>query len=233
VYEDGIRESTRQSLLTLWNVFSFFATYADLDGWAPEPGWAPSSPPPAATSVLDLWILAEVAATTAEVTDALEGFDALSAANRIARLIDDLSNWYVRRSRPRFWRSSDPVAHATLHHCLVRTSQLLAPFTPFLADELWGALTDELSVHAADWPVAPGAGDEAGATALAGEMAAARSLVALGGRPAPTRRCAPASRCAGRSCSTPAWRSRTRCGPRSPTSSTCTPSRTSRPSATW
>jgi isoleucyl-tRNA synthetase len=180
VYEDGIRESTRQSLLTLWNVFSFFATYADLDGWTPEPGWTPSSPPPAATTVLDRWILDEVAATTAEVTDALEGFDALTAANRIATLIDDLSNWYVRRSRPRFWKSSDPVAHATLHHCLVRTAQLLAPFTPFLADELWGALTDELSVHAADWPVAPAVGAAAGASALAGEMAAARSLVALG-----------------------------------------------------
>jgi isoleucyl-tRNA synthetase len=133
--------------------------------------------------VLDRWILGEVAATTTEVTDALEGFDALTAANRVAQLIDDLSNWYVRRSRPRFWKSSDPLAHATLHHCLVRTAQLLAPFTPFLADELWGALTDELSVHAADWPSVPppgGAGAATGDAALAAEMAAARSLVALG-----------------------------------------------------
>jgi len=91
--------------------------------------------------------------------------------------VDDLSNWYVRRSRPRFWRSSDPAAHATLHHCLVRTAQLLAPFTPFLSDELWASLTGTLSVHAADWPTSTGVGSTAGLTT---EMAAARSLVALG-----------------------------------------------------
>ena len=177
VFEDGIRESTRQTLLTLWNVFSFFTTYADLDGWEPEAGWSPSSPPPVVGHVLDRWILGEVASSVTEVTEALEGFDALRAANRIGRLVDDLSNWYVRRSRPRFWKSSDPAAHATLHHCLVRTAQLLAPFTPFLADELWGTLTGSLSVHAADWP---GATSGAADPGLAEEMVAARSLVALG-----------------------------------------------------
>ena len=176
VFEDGIRETTRQTLLTLWNVFSFFATYADLDGWEPAPGWSPASEAPAADHVLDRWILAEVDDAVGRVTAALEDYDALTAAQRLARLVDDLSNWYVRRSRPRFWKASDPLAHATLHHCLVRTAQLLAPFTPFLADELWGALTGELSVHAADWPVA----DVAEATGLSEEMAAARTLVALG-----------------------------------------------------
>ena len=183
VFEDGIRESTRQTLLTLWNVFSFFATYADLDGWEPEDGWTPASPAPEVNHVLDRWILGELGATIAEVTEALEGFDALTAANRLSRLVDDLSNWYVRRSRPRFWKSSDPSAHATLHHCLVRTAQLLAPFTPFIADELWGALTGTLSVHAADWPerpAPPAPAHAAAVAALATEMAAARSLVALG-----------------------------------------------------
>ncbi|MBW3611495.1 MAG: isoleucine--tRNA ligase [Actinobacteria bacterium] len=173
VSEDGIRESTRQTLLTLWNVFSFFATYADLDGFtAPADLSGPVSP----THVLDRWVLAELDATVAEVTDALEAFDALRAATRLAGFVDDLSNWYVRRSRPRFWRASDPVAHATLHRCLVVTAELLAPFCPFLADELWTRLTGGTSVHGADWPSPSGAAD----AALAEEMAAARRLVGLG-----------------------------------------------------
>ncbi|MEX2658179.1 MAG: DUF5915 domain-containing protein, partial [Acidimicrobiales bacterium] len=176
VFEDGIRESTRQTLVTLWNVFSFFSTYAHLGDWEPAPDWSPASLPPEATHVLDRWILGEVDDTIRAVTAALEGYDALAAAQRLSQLVDDLSNWYVRRSRPRFWKASEPVAFATLHHCLVRTAQLFAPFTPFLADELWGALTGELSVHAADWPAAPLPGDER----LGEEMSAARSLVALG-----------------------------------------------------
>ncbi len=172
VFPDGIREATRQSLLTLWNVWSFFATYADLDGWTPDRDDA--SPP--ASHVLDRWILSELDETVEVVTSGLEGFDAFAAATRLAAFIDDLSNWYVRRSRPRFWKASDPVAHATLHECLVTVSQLMAPFTPFLADELYTALTGAPSVHLSDWP-APGGRHDAD---LADQMAAARRLVALG-----------------------------------------------------
>jgi isoleucyl-tRNA synthetase len=171
VSEDGIRESTRQTLLTLWNVHSFFVTYADLDGWRPTPD-QPVEP----THVLDRWILGELDATLAEVTEALESFDALAGAARVGRFVDDLSNWYVRRSRPRFWKASDPAAHATLHRALVVTAQLLAPFTPFLADELYVTLTGESSVHLSDWPEPAGADDPE----LAAEMEAARRLVALG-----------------------------------------------------
>ncbi|HEY8525914.1 MAG TPA: isoleucine--tRNA ligase [Acidimicrobiales bacterium] len=171
VFEEGIRESTRQTLLTLWNVFSFFVTYADLDGWTPPAEAGPLRP----THVLDRWVLGELDDTIAEVTRALDDFDALGGATRLARFIDDLSNWYVRRSRPRFWKSSDPDAHATLHRCLVVTAQLLAPFCPFLADELYVTLTGETSVHLSDWPAA-GTRDEG----LATEMDAARRLVALG-----------------------------------------------------
>ena len=174
VFEDGIREAARQTMLTLWNVHSFFVTYADLDGWHPDPGADRSAPRP--THVLDRWVLGELDATIAEVTEALEDFDALRGATRLARFVDDLSNWYVRRSRPRFWKASDPQAHATLHHALVVTSQLLAPFCPFLADELYVALTDEASVHLSDWPVPSGADD----AELSTQMAAARRLVALG-----------------------------------------------------
>jgi isoleucyl-tRNA synthetase len=172
VSEEGIRESTRQSLLTLWNVFSFFVTYADLDGWRPDPGG--EGPPPA--HALDRWLLGELDATVAGVTDALDGFDALGGATRLARFVDDLSNWYVRRSRPRFWKAGDADAHATLHHALVVTSQLLAPFCPFLADELYVALTGDVSVHLSDWPQPGGAADPE----LAAQMSAARRLVALG-----------------------------------------------------
>jgi isoleucyl-tRNA synthetase len=172
VSEEGIRESTRQSLLTLWNVFSFFVTYADLDGWRPDPGG--EEPPPA--HALDRWLLGELDATVAGVTDALDGFDALGGATRLARFVDDLSNWYVRRSRPRFWKAGDADAHATLHHALVVTSQLLAPFCPFLADELYVALTGDVSVHLSDWPQPGGAADPE----LAAQMSAARRLVALG-----------------------------------------------------
>lgn len=173
VSEDGIRETTRQTLLTLWNVFSFFATYADLDGFDPT---ASDAAPHTVSHLLDRWILAELDATVGEVTACLEAFDALGAATRLGTFVDDLSNWYVRRSRPRFWRASDPAAHATLHRCLVVAAELLAPFCPFLADELWTRLTKGLSVHAADWPAQP----LAPPGELAEEMACARRLVGLG-----------------------------------------------------
>jgi isoleucyl-tRNA synthetase len=172
VSTEGIRESTRQTLLTLWNVYSFFVTYADLDGWEPAVGAGTPRP----THVLDRWLLGELDATVAEVTAALDGFDALAGASRLARFVDDLSNWYVRRSRPRFWKASDPDAHATLHHALVVTAQMLAPFAPFLADELYVGLTGEPSVHLSDWPV-PGEARDPG---LAAQMEAARRLVVLG-----------------------------------------------------
>jgi len=172
VSDDGIRESTRQTLLTLWNVYSFFVTYADLDGWQRPVGGAAPRP----THVLDRWLLGELDATVAEMTAALDDFDAMGAASRLARFVDDLSNWYVRRSRPRFWKASDPEAHATLHHALVATAQLLAPFAPFLSDELYVGLTGESSVHLSDWPEPGDAHDPA----LAAQMAAARRLVAMG-----------------------------------------------------
>ncbi len=170
VYPEGIRESTRQTLLTLWNVFSFFATYADLDGWTP------TASAPATSHLLDRWILGELDDTITSVTEALDDFDALAGSSRLAGFIDDLSNWYVRRSRPRFWKSSDPAAHATLYECLVKVSQLLAPFCPFLADAIYTPLTGETSVHLSDWPAPLGRAD----AALAEQVAASRRLVALG-----------------------------------------------------
>ena len=178
VYEDGIRESTRKTLLTLWNVFAFFATYADIDGWTPPDGGGDGGGggAPAATHFLDRWALSQLDEAISTVTAALEGFDALAAATRILGLVDDLSNWYVRRSRKRFWHSSDPSVYATLHRGLVVTAQLLAPFTPFLSDELYTRLTGEASVHLSDWPVAGGWAD----AEVDAQMAATLRLVGLG-----------------------------------------------------
>ena len=172
IYTDGIRESTRKTLLTLWNVFSFFATYADLDEW--EPGdWATNH-------VMDRWILSQLRGTISRVTEDLEAFDALGAATAIATFVDDLSNWYVRRSRARFWGGPDQLtdggAHAVLYRCLVVTSQLLAPLCPFLSDEMYRMLTGSPSVHLSDWPKPVGPPD----AALSAEMEAARRIVGLG-----------------------------------------------------
>ncbi|MEX2031829.1 MAG: class I tRNA ligase family protein, partial [Dehalococcoidia bacterium] len=128
VYEEGIDESTRRFLVTLWNTYSFFVTYANLDGWEPPE----SATPPA--HVLDRWARSRLHSTVRDVTDALERYDALRAAQELERMVDDLSNWYVRRGRSRFWKSTDAAAHATLHECLLTVATLLAPLCPFTAD---------------------------------------------------------------------------------------------------
>jgi isoleucyl-tRNA synthetase len=170
---EGIDEATRQFLLTVWNTYSFFVTYATIDGWTPS---AQPAPPP--THVLDRWMRSRLHRTVQTVTDALEGFDALTASNALSELVDDLSNWYVRRSRPRYWKSSDPSAHTTLHETLLVLSQLLAPFCPFITDEMYRNLAQTReSVHLTDWPRPDAAAID---DALEDEMARARTLVSLG-----------------------------------------------------
>ncbi len=172
VSEEGIDEAARRFLLTLWNTYSFFVTYAQLDGW--EPDAAAAEP----VHAMDRWARSRLDATVDEVTDALEDFDVLRAAQALEHFVDELSNWYVRRSRPRFWKAADPVAHATLHHCLVTVAQLLAPFCPFIADELWTNLTGSPeSVHLSDWPSVDDTSRDAG---LERQMSVARDIVSLG-----------------------------------------------------
>lgn len=169
---EGIDESTRQFLVTLWNTYSFFVTYANIDGWQPDAARAQS------THTLDRWARSRLHRTVRTVTDALEAYDALTGAQALEQLVDDLSNWYVRRSRQRFWKSSDPAAHATLHECLTTLTTILAPYCPFLSDEMYRNLgTTEGSVHLVDWPVAD---DSAIDDALEAEMRVARTLVSLG-----------------------------------------------------
>jgi isoleucyl-tRNA synthetase len=176
-------EIVRQFLLRLWNVYAFFVTYANAEGFDPtEP-----APPLPERPALDRWALSQLALTVRAARDGLESYDATGAARRIAAFVDDLSNWYVRRARRRFWDPAGDTAadaHAafhTLHTCLVTVAQLLAPFTPFIAEELWRNLAGEApgSVHLTDYPVAD---DGAVDAELDDAMAAARAIVELGRR---------------------------------------------------
>jgi isoleucyl-tRNA synthetase len=151
--------------MTLWNTYSFWVTYARLESFDPTR----HDIPVAQRSEMDRWVLAELDDTIREVTAALEAFDATHAGRRIERFVDDLSNWYVRRSRRRFWSPSAQTqadekqaatpadekvaAYLTLHECLVAVAKLVAPFTPFVADEIYTNLDgDEDSVHLCDYP---------------------------------------------------------------------------------
>ncbi|HXP33528.1 MAG TPA: DUF5915 domain-containing protein, partial [Acidimicrobiales bacterium] len=180
----AIDAAMRDMLLTLWNTFSFFTTYASLNGF--DPGSA-DVPAPADRGPLDRWILSRLATTTAAMTEGLRGYEPYNVAVALGDLVDDLSNWYVRRSRRRFWRT-DPdappgdslAAQATLHTVLTTLGLLLAPFCPFVADTMWrhltGAAEDE-SVHLADWPVPDPSLVDA---ELEAQMALARRLTSLG-----------------------------------------------------
>ncbi|HMS71444.1 MAG TPA: isoleucine--tRNA ligase [Baekduia sp.] len=166
---EQIGEGVRLFLKTLWNTYGFYALYVD------APAADPLPEPTQADLQLDRWVRSRLAATVTEVTEALDNYDATTGARAIATFVDDLSNWYVRRNRRRFW-DGEPHAFATLRVCLVTTAQLLAPFCPFIADEIFDNLdgSDE-SVHLTDWPMA---GDRD--LALEAAMATAREAVTLG-----------------------------------------------------
>nr|WP_239372934.1 isoleucine--tRNA ligase [Frankia sp. Cj5] len=179
VGHEALEDIVRKVLLTYWNTASFLVLYANAGGWAP--GRAPASDP-RTRPVLDRWVLSELHAAITEVTEALDAFDSLRAGRCLARFIDDLSNWYVRRSRRRFWEA-DPDALDTLYACLDGLTRLMAPFTPFLTDALWSKLVVGVrpqapdSVHLADWPRAA---YDLVDTRLAAQMDLVRRLVELG-----------------------------------------------------
>jgi isoleucyl-tRNA synthetase len=154
-----VGEVVRKFLLTLWNTYSFFVTYADIDGFDP------STAPQVAVAdrpALDRWILSELHALSQLVDERLADYDVTGAARPIQGFVDDLSNWYVRRSRRRFWKSEHDAdkwaAYHTLYEALVTLSKLLAPFTPFVADAIYQNLVRSVndaapvSVHLADFP---------------------------------------------------------------------------------
>ncbi len=156
----AIDASLRETLATLWNTFSFFTTYASLNGFDPKD---PEIPDVAERAAIDRWILSRLESTNEAVTSALSGYEPLGGTDALSALVDDLSNWYVRRSRRRFWRT-DPkaprsdslAAQATLLEVLQQVTLLLAPFCPFLTERFYAELFDvaeDASVHLADWPL--------------------------------------------------------------------------------
>ncbi|MGZ8582036.1 MAG: class I tRNA ligase family protein, partial [Actinomycetota bacterium] len=174
----------RQFLLTLRHVHAFFVTYATADGFDPTS----PAPPVADRPLLDRWVLSQLARTVGTARDGLDAYDATGAGRRIERFVDDLSNWYVRRSRRRFWNPGGEVtddasaAFHTLYECLVTVSSLLAPFTPFIADAMWrnlaaGRAGRPESVHLGDYPEVDEAAIDDGLDAA---MEAARTIVGLG-----------------------------------------------------
>jgi isoleucyl-tRNA synthetase len=173
-------EITRKVLLTYWNTVSFLVLYANASGWTP----GDAAPEPASRPLLDRWLLSEVHSAVRDVTASLEAFDSATAGRRLSALMDDMSNWYVRRSRRRFWDGpSSPEgasAFATLHSALVAVTQLMAPIVPFLTDYVWSVLrlpADADSVHLSSWPSFSASLID---PALSSQMALVRRLVELG-----------------------------------------------------
>ncbi|MGH8962928.1 MAG: isoleucine--tRNA ligase [Jatrophihabitantaceae bacterium] len=168
----ALEEIASKVIRTYWSVASFQSLYARANDWSPALTGEPTQ--------LDRWALSEAHRVTNEVDAALEDFDTARAGKALAGYIDDLSNWYVRRSRRRFW-DGDPAALATLHECLHILTRLLAPFVPFVTEKVWSALfaaTGSVdSVHLTSWPIA----DAARVDPVLGEqIAQVRRLVELG-----------------------------------------------------
>jgi len=162
---ETVGESVRQFLKPLWNTYAFYVLYANVN----EPTGAGEE------TDLDRWIRSRLNATVEHVIERMEDYDTTFAGRAVARLVDDLSNWYVRRSRRRFW-DGDPAAFEVLHDCLVTIAKLLAPLTPFVADEIYENLDgSEPSVHLCRFPE-PGERD----VELEWQMQVARDAVELG-----------------------------------------------------
>jgi len=184
--DSTIQDVVRKTLLTYWNTVAFQALYARTAGWAPSA----ADPAPADRPVLDRWALAELSKLVAAVDAALERFDTQQAGKLLAGYVDDLSNWYVRRSRRRFW-DGDRAALATLHTALETVTRLMAPLVPFVTERVWQDLVRPVtpdapeSVHLAAWPTAARRGDEAhdllpADVLLSEQVALVRRLVELG-----------------------------------------------------
>jgi isoleucyl-tRNA synthetase len=182
-------DARRQFLIPLWNVYSFFVTYANLDGWTPpvhDPDY-PEGPTPTSDNLLDRWIVGRLNQVVSTITTALENSDTLTATLAVDGLIDDLTNWHIRRSRRRFWKSEHDMdkqaAYTTLYHVLVKLARLLAPIAPFVTEQIYQNLVRSqnpqahLSVHHTLWPLAD---NDSVDEKLLEEMALARQVCSLG-----------------------------------------------------
>ena len=199
--ERAIRDSISEFILRLWNVFSFFTIYAEIDGFegpseiegdfdqldACELGRSKSYRPVAQRNELDRWILSELGTTCRDCVERMDRYDSYGTCQSLHSFVDALSNWYVRRSRSRYWssekHSQDKLdAYWTLYECLLVTAKLIAPFTPFLAETLWGHLSEGLpgvrqSVHLCDYPTGA---SEANDPVLNERMGLLRQIASLG-----------------------------------------------------
>ena len=148
--ERDLADVSRNAFRMLWNSYSFFTMYASIDQWEPK------QDAPASENILDRWILSELQLLIHEVDGAMGRYELSKATRTFTPFIDNLSNWYIRRSRKRFWKSEDDSdkenAYQTLYDVLVTLAKVMAPFTPFLAEEIYKNLTGEESVHLADYP---------------------------------------------------------------------------------
>ena len=167
----------QRKLAMIWNMYDFFSLYADVDNW--EWGGNLNDPSDDLTNPLDIWIVSRIHQLSKETDTYMQKYDIPNALKTVLPFIDDASNWYVRRSRRRFWKSGDDAdkkaAYRTLHYVLVRLSMVMAPFTPFLSEELYRNLTGGESVHLLDWPKT-GRID----TGIVSQMAAIRHIINIG-----------------------------------------------------
>ncbi|HMO49942.1 MAG TPA: isoleucine--tRNA ligase [Kiritimatiellia bacterium] len=178
--EAGVVHSLRHLLIPLWNAYSFLVTYARIDGWTPEK----SDGLPPSEHVLDRWILSAMERLNEDVVKAMDAYDLQSSVKPFVRFIEDLTNWYIRRSRRRFWKSSNDndklQAYRTLYDVLLRLSKIAAPFVPFISEAIYRNLRTHgmpESVHVCDFPVGTEGGRD---LELEARMAAVLEVVELG-----------------------------------------------------
>jgi len=173
--ESELAELYRGIFRMLWNSYSFFVLYANIDKWSAQ------EKPGVSSNILDRWIISLLGQLTNEVNDGMESYNLVKASRAFVPFVDNLSNWYIRRSRKRFWKTEnddDKVnAYQTLYTVLVQLSKLMAPFTPFIAEEIYKNLTGSISVHLEDFPKE---GQGAVDSELNNEMSETRKVVELG-----------------------------------------------------
>ena len=179
--ENGVKQLMRDLLIPWWNAYSFFVTYANVDGFHDEEVAFPQS-----DNVLDRWIVSSMETLISDVTEAMDGYDLQKSVRPFVKFIEDLTNWYIRRSRRRFWKSTNDgdklCAYRTLRYVLVQLAKVAAPFTPFIAEEIYTNLkgaSDPESVHLCDFPSANVAARDLD---LERRMADVQAVVELGRR---------------------------------------------------
>ncbi|MBR2354902.1 MAG: isoleucine--tRNA ligase [Kiritimatiellae bacterium] len=179
--ENGVKQLMRDLLIPWWNAYSFFVTYANVDGFNDAEVVYPES-----SNVLDKWIVSSMETLIADVTAAMDAYDLQRSVRPFVKFVEDLTNWYIRRSRRRFWKSTNDgdklCAYRTLRYVLVQLAKVAAPFTPFIAEEIYRNLkgaNDPESVHLCEFPTANAAARD---LALEKRMAAVQTVVELGRR---------------------------------------------------